>query len=78
MGRQANLCDMLGAPEQLECPQCGAIIDTMFDDYDIDSPCNPTPGVWELDVGCPNCGHEWSVMYEVFPCEYVEDDGERG
>jgi hypothetical protein len=44
MGRNVDLCDMLGAPEELACRKCGRLSRTGFNDYDID-------GVWTIDPG---------------------------
>jgi hypothetical protein len=62
MGRQADLCWMLNAPSELECPFCNRTFSTYFDDYDIDSPCNPEPGVWKLRTQCPHCDEEGRMV----------------
>jgi len=58
---------MLNAPEEVECPSCKRTFSTYFDDYDIDSPCNPEPGIWKLRTQCPHCdeeGRETSVVMD--------------
>lgn len=66
MGIQWNLCDKLGAPKHVKCPDCGRMIETMFDDYDIDvGGWNPEPGVFILDCYCVECECEWSLKYRV-------------
>ncbi len=68
MGSQANLCHMLNAPEEVECPECKKTFRTYFDDYDIDGPCNLEPGVWKLQTQCPHCdeeGREVPLMVEI-------------
>ena len=56
MGRQANLCCMLKAPDELECLSCKKTFSTYLDDYDIDDDrTNPEPGKWVLSVHCPHC-----------------------
>jgi len=68
MGNNLDLCSMLGVPISVPCPKCQAVVDTYFDDYDID--CgrpNPAPGVWRLSCYCPKCEHEWKYNTRVVP-----------
>jgi hypothetical protein len=62
MGRNVDLCDMLGAPEKLACRQCGQLSDTGFYDYDIDGE-GYQAGKWRLHFCCAKCKHEdvWAI-----------------
>jgi hypothetical protein len=72
MGHNLNLVELLGVPEEIECPKCKLLTGTMFDDYDIDHEnCNPNPGEWNLDCGCHGCGHEWAQNYKL-----IANDGD--
>jgi len=68
MGHNLDLHHMIGAPRVLPCPRCNNIINTYFDDYDIDcGEPNPQPGVWFLDYSCDTCDEEfvWNMVFEV-------------
>ena len=66
MGRNVDLTWMLGAPEEVPCPECKAVVSTYLDDYDIeDDHTNPKPGVWHLRLHCSECEHSWVWEYKV-------------
>jgi len=75
MGRNLDLCMMLGVPERVDCPRCAKDCPSFFDDYDIDcgNP-NPCAGEWCLSVSCPRCQHEWFYAFDV----HVKVSGEDG
>jgi len=74
MGRNVDLCQMLGAPETVVCPLCADTTPTWWDDYDIDySLLNPRAGEWHLTAYCSSCGHRWSMVYEVSLKEKVKE-----
>jgi hypothetical protein len=64
MGRNLDLCDMLGAPDRLVCRKCGKIACTGFDDYDVDCRGPEEPGKWDLLFCCSQCEHAeiWAVQ----------------
>lgn len=68
MGRNVDLCQMIGAPTVLECPSCKRETESPFDDYDIEggNP-NPEPSTWVLHVACRHCEHEWTWKGTVVP-----------
>ena len=61
MGLSLNLCRMIGAQEQSQCPECGRIQPSHFDAYDVEAgnP-NPVAGEWFLDCYCEGCGVNWT------------------
>jgi hypothetical protein len=66
MGLQVNLTKMICAPETIFCPRCKTLIQTRFDDYDIEcGDPNPTAGVWNLDAYCDHCEVEINVTMDV-------------
>jgi len=66
MGNNLDLCQMLGAPADLKCPRCRRLTSSFFDDYDVDcGDPNPRSGVWELQVQCTECGHNWECHMDV-------------
>jgi len=68
MGHNVNLCEMVGAPAELECPKCGDVADSWFDDYDIDCRnANPAPGQWRLMAHCAECEHKWTHEMALVP-----------
>lgn len=70
MGRNVNLCWMLGLKNEVVCPKCGQTFKSYLDDYDIDDGhTNPEPGVWVIGLGCPHCEHEWKARFIVTPQE---------
>ena len=73
MGRQANLCWMLGAPKELECPSCKEYFLTHFDDYGLDYSSNSKPGKWTLHAYCSHCNtHLVTELYvTVDLCEIL-------
>lgn len=66
MGLNLDLCQMLGVPDEVECPRCHRTVSTYFDDYDIEcgSP-NDECGVWVLSVNCSECEHSWEIEYQI-------------
>lgn len=66
MGLQMNLCQLLGAPTEVQCPECGAPQQTYWNDYDVEC-CgfNPAPGKVVLGMYCEECEHEWKTSYQV-------------
>ena len=77
MGSNRCLTFELGAPEEVECPKCGATVPTPFEDYDIEcgNP-NPANGVWVLSMQCSedDCEHEFSVVLELDECQWAVQD----
>ena len=66
MGLNVDLCQMLGVPEEVECPRCRRTVSTNFDDYDIE--CghpNDERGIWVLSMYCSECEHEWEIEYRI-------------
>lgn len=56
MGRNINLVDMVGAPELVTCPGCGASVDTWLSDFDIDGGSDdPSPQTFVSGAHCDNC-----------------------
>lgn len=66
MGNNLDLCEMLGLPKKIICPNCTKEINPRFDDYDVEcgNP-NPESGRWKLMCFCDYCEHEWSEQYEI-------------
>jgi hypothetical protein len=56
---------MIGAPEEVECPNCKQPVGTYYDDYDIDMRANVDTATWELMSHCPECDHGWATIYVV-------------
>jgi len=66
MGLQINLAKMLNLPKNKRCPKCNALIETGFDDFDIEAG-NPNPktGEWVFNMYCHQCNHEWKMKFQV-------------
>jgi len=57
MSSNLDLCELLGLPEVVVCPNCQKDVFTNFFDYpDV---YNPSPGRLELDLQCGECEHSW-------------------
>jgi len=65
MGCNMNLCDLLGVPEELECPKCKEIVSTYFDDYDIDCHLCYNCGEWRLLMCCSKCEYAWRWCFDI-------------
>jgi hypothetical protein len=65
MGMNMNLCDLLGVPDELNCPKCKETISTYFDDYDIDFAGCYSGGKWRLRVHCPECDCSWKYCFKI-------------
>jgi hypothetical protein len=71
MGHNINLVDMVGAPEGVNCPNCGSTVRMWFDDIDVDSTyTNPEPGVYAASAECENC--EKRVAVRIKCSAFVE------
>jgi hypothetical protein len=69
MGLNVDLCQMLGVPDTMVCPNCGKEIASNFDDYDIEGlDVNVGPGRWRLLCYCEHCEHEWKSDVTVCVC----------
>lgn len=73
MGKNLDLCSMLGLPETVTCPKCHKPTRPPFDDYDVEG-ANPSPGIWSLHVCCRECGHEWKYELHVRVSQTSPDD----
>jgi len=66
MGRNRDLCEIFGIPEELKCPHCKEITNTDFEEYDIDcGKINDLSGNWNLDVQCDKCDHDFKFKFKV-------------
>lgn len=74
MGNNLDLKKMLALPDRIICPACGKSLNPYFDDYDVEcgNP-NPEPGVWQLDVMCPQCEHEWVQNYHIATKDLIQE-----
>lgn len=58
MGRNVDLVELIGAPEEIICEKCSCSYDPGFYDYDVDYT-NPQVGnEWHLKHCCLECGHD--------------------
>lgn len=56
MGRNINLVNMVGAPETVTCPGCGATVTMWFCDLDVDNRyTNPAPQTFVSSTQCSSC-----------------------
>lgn len=79
MGRNINLVDMVGAPESVTCPSCGATTTMWFDDFDIEGGSeDPAPQTFVSGAQCCNCEKQLHARIRVVSVlEHVWVDGEK-
>ena len=64
MGHNVDLQLLMGLPEKIKCVECNNMVDSFFDDYDIDcGEPNAKDGIMTLDVQCSVCEQE--IKYQV-------------
>lgn len=70
MGDQKDLCELLGLPKTLPCPNCGSKCDPRFYDYDVDAGTSPFEvGEHVMNVYCETC--ELNGNKEYFNFTYI-------
>ena len=67
MGHNLDLIWLMGLPEKVKCKNCGSIINSYFDDYDIDCgrPQADDNNIMRLNVQCPKCEYDSEFKIEI-------------
>ena len=83
MGTNINLTDMLGLPEIIECPHCGAKIKSHFNDYDVECSTTYEKGHWTLSaMWCDQCEKDFKYEFQLKVSQVTDAQqarmGERG
>ena len=66
MGHNVDLQTLMGLPEKIKCDECNNMVDSFFDDYDIDcGKPNAKDGIMTLDVQCSVCEKEIEYPVEI-------------
>lgn len=66
MGTNINLIDMLGLPETIECPHCGAEINSHFNDHDVECATTYEKGHWTLSaMYCDQCEKDFKYEFQL-------------
>jgi hypothetical protein len=70
MGKNIDLCELIGAPEEVTCSNCGAEYDPGFWDYDIDGSPIRVGDECRLRHCCGECGTD---QVSVIKCTLVKE-----
>ena len=70
MGLNLDFCQMIGAPIDAFCPNCGDSIDCYFYDLDIESPSfmerlRNNPGEFKITSVCYKCNKEYELIFKI-------------
>jgi hypothetical protein len=65
MGNNVDLTDMLGLPETIECPHCGAKIESYFNDHDIECATIYERGRWTIRMYCDQCEKDFKYEFQL-------------
>jgi hypothetical protein len=73
MGHNVDFVDLCGAPSKIKCPECGNVINTYADDWDIDCGTDHLNNYFESTFTCSKCDNEYRFKIELSCKTYVND-----
>ena len=65
MGKNLDLIDMLGLPEKIQCPYCGAEMESYYDDHDIQCSTEYDKGHWKIHRSCNECEKDFTHEFRI-------------
>lgn len=65
MGKNLDLIDMLGLPEEIECPHCKVKMESYYDDHDIQCSTDYNKGHWKIQRSCEECGENFTYEFKI-------------